>query len=74
MPTPPRIFIGYSHDSNPHAERVRGLADRLRADGVDCILDQRAISGSSACTTIASTTTTPPSPWARNGSAAIPTT
>lgn len=37
---PPRVFISYSHDSAEHRERVRVLADRLRADGVDAWLDQ----------------------------------
>ena len=37
---PPRVFISYSHDSGAHAERVRALADRLRADGVDAWIDQ----------------------------------
>ncbi len=37
---PPRVFISYSHDSEAHAERVRGLADRLRADGIDGVIDQ----------------------------------
>lgn len=38
--TPVKVFISYSHDSPDHAERVRALADRLRADGLDCALDQ----------------------------------
>lgn len=36
----PRVFISYSHDSARHQERVLGLADRLRADGVDAEIDQ----------------------------------
>jgi hypothetical protein len=36
----PTVFISYSHDSEEHAARVLALADRLIADGVDCILDQ----------------------------------
>ena len=36
----PRVFISYSHDSPDHKARVRALADRLRRDGVDCMLDQ----------------------------------
>ena len=38
--TPPTVFISYSHDSPAHADRVLELSDRLRAEGVDCILDQ----------------------------------
>ena len=37
---PPTVFISYSHDSREHADRVLALADRLRAEGVDVILDQ----------------------------------
>jgi tetratricopeptide (TPR) repeat protein len=36
----PRFFISYSHDSPEHADRVLALADRLRAEGIDCQLDQ----------------------------------
>jgi len=36
----PRIFISYSHDSDDHRERVLGLAQQLRRDGVDAWLDQ----------------------------------
>jgi hypothetical protein len=36
----PRVFISYSHDSPEHADRVLALADRLRAKGIDCHLDQ----------------------------------
>ena len=36
----PRVFISYSHDSEAHKDRVLGLADRLRQDGVDAILDR----------------------------------
>lgn len=35
-----KIFISYSHDSAEHMSRVLRLADRLRADGIDCELDQ----------------------------------
>ncbi|MFN2397825.1 MAG: SEFIR domain-containing protein [Gemmatimonadaceae bacterium] len=34
-----RVFISYSHDSQAHARRVLVLANRLRADGIDCELD-----------------------------------
>ncbi len=39
-PIPPRVFISYSHDSNQHADRVLALADRLRDDGLDVVIDQ----------------------------------
>ena len=39
-PHPPIVFISYSHDSTEHADRVLALSDQLRADGIDCILDQ----------------------------------
>src|SRR5690349_7405660 len=38
--TPPKVFISYSHDSPDHDRRVLALADRLNADGIDCMLDQ----------------------------------
>jgi hypothetical protein len=38
--TSPRLFISYSHDSREHEDRVRALADRLREDGVDAVVDQ----------------------------------
>ncbi len=37
---PPIVFISYSHDSPEHADRVLTFSDHLRADGIDCILDQ----------------------------------
>jgi tetratricopeptide (TPR) repeat protein len=36
----PLVFISYSHDSPEHADRVLALSNRLREDGIDCILDQ----------------------------------
>ncbi len=39
-PRPPTVFISYSHDSPEHADRVLELSDHLRADGIDCVLDQ----------------------------------
>ncbi|MFL6262830.1 MAG: TIR domain-containing protein [Thermoanaerobaculia bacterium] len=39
-PTPPKVFISYSHDSAEHDEHVRALADRLCGEGVDCTIDQ----------------------------------
>jgi DNA polymerase III delta prime subunit len=38
--TAPRLFISYSHDSREHEDRVLALADRLRQDGVDAVVDQ----------------------------------
>ncbi len=35
-----KIFISYSHDSKEHVERVLALSNRLREEGIDCILDQ----------------------------------
>ena len=35
-----KVFISYSHDSREHKDRVLRLSDRLRADGVDCYVDQ----------------------------------
>lgn len=43
MSTHPKVFISYSHDSKEHSKRVLELANRLRADGVDAILDQYEI-------------------------------
>jgi formylglycine-generating enzyme required for sulfatase activity len=40
QPTPAKVFISYSHDSHEHLDRVLRLADRLRAEGIDCNLDQ----------------------------------
>ncbi|HYN38981.1 MAG TPA: NB-ARC domain-containing protein, partial [Rhodospirillales bacterium] len=37
---PPRVFISYSHDSGAHAARVLKLANDLRRDGIDAIIDQ----------------------------------
>jgi hypothetical protein len=36
----PKVFISYSHDSPQHEERVLGLAERLRLDGIDAQIDQ----------------------------------
>lgn len=35
-----RLFISYSHDSGAHRDYVLALANRLRADGLDCRIDQ----------------------------------
>jgi hypothetical protein len=34
------VFLSYSHDSALHAARVLELAQRLRAEGIDCWIDQ----------------------------------
>ena len=36
----PKVFISYSHDSPAHEAKVLALADRLRSNGVDAVLDQ----------------------------------
>ncbi len=40
------VFISYSHDSDAHRERVLGLSERLRADGIGTILDRYVEKGS----------------------------
>jgi hypothetical protein len=40
MADAPRVFLSYSHDSADHAARVLDLANTLRRDGIDAILDQ----------------------------------
>ena len=40
---PPKILLSYSHDSPEHQKRVLTLANRLRADGVDCVIDQYVV-------------------------------
>jgi len=35
-----KVFISYSHDSDAHRDFVRRLAKRLRADGLNCVIDQ----------------------------------
>jgi hypothetical protein len=39
-PSPPRVFISYSHDSTEHKELVLRFAQRLRKDGVNAQIDQ----------------------------------
>lgn len=41
-----KVFISYSHDSDAHRERVLGLSERLRADGIETILDRYVDRGS----------------------------
>lgn len=38
--THPRVFISYSHDSDAHRAAVLDLSERLRADGVETVLDR----------------------------------
>jgi hypothetical protein len=40
------VFISYSHDSDEHRERVLGLSERLRADGIPTLLDRYVGMGS----------------------------
>jgi TIR domain len=42
----PKVFISYSHDSRGHMDRVLTTSDRLRADGIDCHIDQYEVSPS----------------------------
>ena len=35
-----KVFISYSHDSDAHREKVLALSERLRADGLETLLDQ----------------------------------
>jgi len=34
------VFISYSHDSVEHIQRVLALSNKLRSEGINCILDQ----------------------------------
>jgi hypothetical protein len=34
------VFISYSHDSADHARVVLSLSNKLRSEGIDCVLDQ----------------------------------
>ncbi|MEO1084646.1 MAG: toll/interleukin-1 receptor domain-containing protein, partial [Acidobacteriota bacterium] len=36
----PVVFVSYSHDSAEHRKKVLGLAQRLRMDGIDIVLDE----------------------------------
>jgi hypothetical protein len=38
------VFISYSWDSEEHLASVLALSNRLRADGIDCVLDQYEVS------------------------------
>jgi len=35
-----QVFISYSHDSDAHSDRVLALANQLRKDGLDCMIDR----------------------------------
>jgi hypothetical protein len=35
-----QVFISYSHDSVDHVQRVLDLSNKLRTEGIDCVLDQ----------------------------------
>ena len=37
--SPTKIFISYSHDSQGHREFVFELSERLRQDGLECVID-----------------------------------
>src|SRR5277367_5885591 len=39
MPAP-KVFVSYSHDSPAHEAKVLALANRLRSNGIDAVLDQ----------------------------------
>ena len=44
MPTPPKLFISYSHDSPEHKKMVLDLANRFRTkEGIDCEIDQHLL-------------------------------
>lgn len=34
------VFISYSHDNVEHVQRVLDLSNKLRSEGIDCVLDQ----------------------------------
>lgn len=36
----PKIFVSYSHDGETHRNRILGLAERLRTDGFETMIDQ----------------------------------
>ena len=42
MPSRPRVFVSYSHDSPEHADRVLAMTQALRADGIDARIDRFA--------------------------------
>jgi hypothetical protein len=40
---PAKVLINYSYDSPEHEQRVLELADRLRADCIDCTIGQYVV-------------------------------
>ena len=40
MIDPPDVFISYSHDNPDHIKDVLQLSNRLRTEGINCVLDQ----------------------------------
>ena len=38
--TPPSVFISYTHGSPEHKDAILALSERLRQEGVDCVIDQ----------------------------------
>jgi hypothetical protein len=44
MPDLGEVFISYSWDSEVHIASVLALSNRLRVDGIDCVLDQYEVS------------------------------
>jgi len=44
MRDPGEVFISYSWDSEEHIASVLALSDRLRSDGIDCVIDQYEVS------------------------------
>ena len=40
MPQTEEVFISYAHDTPENAQKVLELSNRLRSEGVDCVLDQ----------------------------------
>lgn len=44
MPDLGEVFISYSWDSKEHIDSVLALSNRLRSDGIDCVLDQYEVS------------------------------
>lgn len=38
------VFVSYSWDNEEHIKAVLALSNRLRADGIDCVLDQYEVS------------------------------
>jgi len=40
MLKPKKVFISHSHDPPEHKQQVLTLSERLRADGINCWIDQ----------------------------------